>query len=63
MYPDPKRVRINRITVNLDEYEHKLLTALAEYQGEQLAKLLRDLVVREAQTVLGTEASVRQASA
>jgi uncharacterized protein (DUF1778 family) len=63
MYPDPKRVRANRITVNLDDYEHKLLTALAEYQGEHLAKLLRDLVVREAQQVLGMGSTVTQANA
>ena len=52
MYPDPKRVRAHKVSVCLDAYEHNLLRALAEYQGEQLSVLLRDLVVREAQQVL-----------
>ena len=53
MYPDPNRVRTERITVRLDQYEHKLLTALAEYQGEPPATLLRAMFVREAMQVLG----------
>ncbi len=52
MYPDPNRVRTEKVTVRLDQYEHKLLSALAEYQGEQLSTLLRTMVVREAQAVL-----------
>jgi len=53
MYPDPNRVRTERITVRLDQYEHKLLSALAEYQGEPPATLLRAMFVREAMQVLG----------
>ncbi len=52
MYPDPKRVRTHKLTMRLDDYEHKLLEALANYQGEQLSTLIRDLVVREAQQVI-----------
>lgn len=48
MYPDPKRVRDNRITLRFDDYEHDLIRALANYQGEELAALLRGLVMREA---------------
>lgn len=48
MYPDPKRVKDNRITIRLDDYEHDLLQALANYQGEQLATLLREMIMREA---------------
>lgn len=48
MYPDPKRVKDNRITIRLDDYEHNLLQALANYQGEQLATLLREMIMREA---------------
>src|SRR5258708_5350354 len=33
MYPDPKRVRDNRITIRLDDYEHALVQAMANYQG------------------------------
>ncbi|WP_041376761.1 hypothetical protein [Polaromonas naphthalenivorans] len=64
MYPDPKRIRSHRITVCLDEYEHDLLTALANYQGEPFSKLLRVLVMREAQQLLlGSGDSVEQSAA
>jgi len=52
MYADPKRVRDNRVTVRLDDYEHALIQALANYQGEQPAAMLRQLIMREAATVL-----------
>lgn len=55
MYPDTKRIRSNRLTLRFDDYEHKLITALAEYQGEQPSTLLRQLVMREAASVLGNE--------
>lgn len=53
MYADPKRVRDNRVTVRLDDYEHELIKALANYQGEQPASLMRQLIMREAANVLG----------
>jgi len=53
MYPDQKRLRDNRVTVRFDDYEHDLITALANYQGEQPAVLLRQLILREAATLLG----------
>ena len=52
MYPDPARIRSQKVTLRLDQYEHKLLQALAEYQGEQLSTLLRQMVMREAQQVM-----------
>ncbi|RQX99777.1 hypothetical protein [Burkholderia stagnalis] len=52
MYPDPKRVRNHKHTVRFDDYEQAVLTALANYQGEQLAVLIRDIVMREATAVL-----------
>ena len=52
MYPDPARIRSQKVTLRLDQYEHKLLQALAEYQGEQLSTLLRAMVMREAQQVM-----------
>lgn len=52
MYADPKRVRDNRVTVRLDDYEHDLIRALANYQGEQPGALLRQLIMREAASVL-----------
>lgn len=60
MYADPKRVRDNRVTVRLDDYEHNLILALANYQGDQPASLLRQLIMREALSVLGND-SVSQA--
>lgn len=51
-YPDPKRVRDNRLTIRLDDYEHKLVQAMANYQGEQLSTLVRDMAVREAEQLL-----------
>lgn len=53
MYPDPKRVRDNRITIRLDDYEAELVRAMANYQGEQLTTMLRELAMREAGRVLG----------
>jgi len=58
MYPDPNRIRSEKITVRLDQYEHKLLTALAEYQGEQLSTLLRTMLLREAAQVLEGSSAV-----
>lgn len=52
MYPDPKRVRSNRITLRFDDYEHDLIRALANYQGEPAATLLHQVVMREALAVL-----------
>lgn len=58
MYPDPKRVRDNRLTLRFDDYEYGLITSLANYQGEQLATLIRQLVMREATNVLATDPNV-----
>lgn len=52
-YPDPKRVRSKRYTIRLDDYEDRLVQAMADFQGEQLATLLRELALREARQVLG----------
>ena len=52
MYPDTKRIRSNRLTLRFDDYEHDLIQALANYQGEQPSTLLRQLVLREAAAAL-----------
>ncbi|MFX1735424.1 hypothetical protein PXJ20_02240 [Paraburkholderia sp. A1RI_3L] len=52
MYPDPKRVRAHKHTIRFDDYEQAVLTALANYQGEQLAVMIREIVMREATAVL-----------
>lgn len=51
-YPDPKRVRVHKLTLRLDDYENNLLNAMADYQGEQRSTLLRLLAVREAEQVI-----------
>lgn len=51
-YPDPNRVRANRHTVSLDKYENDLITALANYKGDEIAVLLRNLAVAEARQFL-----------
>jgi uncharacterized protein (DUF1778 family) len=63
MYPDPKRVRDNRITLRLDDYEYALIEALANYQGDQPSTMVRELVLREAQQVLAGSASVDTSAA
>ncbi|WP_377153634.1 hypothetical protein ACFJIX_18795 [Roseateles sp. UC29_93] len=63
MYPDPKRVRDNRITLRLDDYEYALIEALANYQGDQPSTMVRELVLREAQQVLAGSASVETGAA
>lgn len=52
MYPDPRRVKDNRVIVRLDDYEHGLLVALANYKGVPLATLLREIVMSEASEIL-----------
>ena len=52
MYPDPKRAKDNRVIVRLDDYEHGLLVALANYKGVPLATLLREIVMSEAGDIL-----------
>jgi uncharacterized protein (DUF1778 family) len=62
MYPDPKRVRSNRLNVRLDTYEHSLLKALAEYQGVELSSMIRDLAVRQALADLTHEQTTQAAT-
>lgn len=50
MTPDRKRIRKHRVTLNLDDYEQGLITALVNYIGIDQATLLRQLVMRAAQS-------------
>ena len=63
MYPDAKRVKNNRVTLRFDDYENQLIIAMANYQGQQPATLLRELIMREAAAVLGMADSVPQKTA
>ena len=58
MYPDPNRVRTERVTVRLDQYEHKLLTAIAEYQGEQVSTLMRTMLISAVEEVMAGAISI-----
>ena len=52
MYPDPKRIRNNRVMVRMDEYEHAIVLSLANYQGESVAVIVRQIVMKEALALL-----------
>ncbi|GAA0587445.1 hypothetical protein ACFQH5_16795 [Halomonas salifodinae] len=54
MYQDPKRVR-TKATVYLDQYEADVITALANYLGVPKAEVMRQMMMKEAQEVLGID--------
>ena len=55
MYPDAKRIRSHRVMLRLDDYEHQLVSSIANYQGEELAVLVRQIVMREALAVIAAD--------
>jgi len=55
MYPDAKRIRKHKVMLRLDEYEHQLVSSIADYQGEELAVLVRQIVMREALATIATD--------
>ncbi|MBP6894312.1 MAG: hypothetical protein KBC94_07805 [Pseudacidovorax sp.] len=63
MYPDPKRVRDNRVTIRFDDYEDELLRAMANFKGEQMTTMLREMAMTEARRVLGLDAGQEDAQA
>jgi len=63
MYADPKRVRKHRATLNLDDYEQRLIDALVAYTGLSQAELLRRLAMSEARDLLLSDSNVEQAIA
>lgn len=52
MYPDPKRIRKNRVSINLDDYEAALIQALVDYTGTDRAALVRQMLIAQAETAL-----------
>lgn len=52
MYPDPKRVRDNRVAIRLDDYEYNMLKAIAEFRGEPLSSFMRELLLQEAAALI-----------
>jgi hypothetical protein len=52
MYQDPKRIRKNRVSLNLDDYEAAVINALVDYTGTDRASLLRQMLIAQAEAVL-----------
>lgn len=63
MYPDPKRIRHNKMTVRLDDYEQALVVSLANYTGEQPSTLLRQLIMQEALRIFEADKQIMQLEA
>ena len=55
MYPDAKRIRKHTVMLRLDDYEHQLVSSIADYQGEELAVLVRQIVMREALAAIAAD--------
>jgi len=52
MYQDPKRIRKNRVSLNLDDYEAAVINALVDYTGTDRASLLRQMLIAQAEAAL-----------
>lgn len=52
MYPDPKKVKDNRIMLRLNDYEHEKLMKLSILTGEQLATVARERMMHAVRTEL-----------
>ncbi|MBB5320452.1 ribbon-helix-helix protein, CopG family [Marinobacter oulmenensis] len=52
MYQDPKRIRKNRVSINLDDYEAALINALVDYTGTDRAGLIRQMLIAQAESAL-----------
>ncbi|QRX80898.1 hypothetical protein [Glaciimonas sp. PAMC28666] len=55
MYADIKRIRNNRVMVRMDEYEHAIVVSLANYQGESVATIVRQIVIKKALAMLAED--------
>lgn len=52
MYQDQKRIRKNRVSINLDDYEAALIQALVDYTGADRAALVRQMLIAQAELAL-----------
>ncbi|AIY43010.1 hypothetical protein LT85_3852 [Collimonas arenae] len=52
MYPDIKRIRNNRIMVRMDHYELAIVESIANYQGEAVSTIVRQMVMKEAMAIM-----------
>lgn len=48
MYPDPKSVRDNRMTLRLNDAEMAVIMSMAQYIGAQPATMARELLMQQA---------------
>lgn len=53
MYQDPRRIRTRYSALNLDDYEAMVIDALIAISGLPKAELVRRLLMKGAQDVLG----------
>lgn len=63
MYADPSLIRENRMTIRLNDKEHGLIIALANYLDKQPATLLREMVMQEATQIIADPSNITQQSA
>lgn len=57
MYADAAKIRSHTIKLRMNEEEYRLVTALAEYTGEQKAVLLREIILEQAVALIQTDDS------
>ena len=55
MYPDPKRIRHHRIAINLNDFEYKVIESLSNLIGIDKSRLVREMVMRDAKSLLLNE--------
>lgn len=60
MYSDPTKIRSHVVKLRFSDEEDRLITALADYTGEQKATLLRELVLDAAASSLQPDVTDRQ---
>lgn len=52
MYQDPKCIRKQRVSLNLDDYETAANNALVDYTGTHRVSLLRQMLIAQAEACL-----------
>jgi hypothetical protein len=52
MYQDPKCIRKQRVSLNLDDYEAAANNALVDYTGTHRVSLLRQMLIAQAEACL-----------
>ncbi len=57
MYQDPTKIRSHVVKLRFSDEEQRLIKAYTDYTGEQMATLLRELVLEAASSSLGLNVS------